>query len=512
MATATISWAEVYRGTHAVGLDVDEYFDSTVDGSDKVTVGEPSSTNTAASGTADTLAAAASTPYKAAPTSAATSALEETVLVASVVRPGGSNNEAADDAPRSSSADAVDPSAALSTLYCKNRERRERITGLEEQLRLARLEIERLRLLNEKLQESHSAMAKDASQEQASQRARDAAWRKRQALGDAERERLARELGATGVRNTQLMHERKKQELELQRVKEQLHRLIMEQGTACIEMPHALARGENGRRSMWNTAGTAVRQDRELTDNVLRNYEAKLRALTEGNQELSQTVRDLNKKVCSLREQPPPGDPNPSVETVLHFDSVGSSAAERLMTWTRDVTSRLQNVRYGDDMEPPPFSVPLPVLSALVADVQQCCCATSTSEKRPPSVDESLLERREQLLSAREQAVTEQKRHLDEERQAARVLCAGIACDETAAGGADDSEDYDDDSVGVAQTPPTLFDVSGHYALTPLSPVFPPDVSTTAASASATPGRTLTPGAAPVFSTPMAATTPLPPT
>ncbi|KAH3760707.1 hypothetical protein Pelo_7453 [Pelomyxa schiedti] len=206
--------------------------------------------------------------------------------------------------------------SAMLVLSMRLQEQKDRMESTEEKMRLLSLEKQRLLSANESLQESISLLEKDRNMANSKRRSAEENLHRCQASWDIERDVLNKHASDLSLKVTQLKHELKKKDIELEHAKEQLHKLIMDRNTksaryceerfqdneSVISTEITLLREANHR--LHSDLQVALKKIEEL--NAARNPEHTVRSPnkeTQSTRYISERERQLQEGFSQLEEQ-----------------------------------------------------------------------------------------------------------------------------------------------------------------------------------------------------------------
>ncbi|XP_078416799.1 synovial sarcoma, X breakpoint 2 interacting protein a isoform X5 [Cetorhinus maximus] len=116
-----------------------------------------------------------------------------------------------------------------------------------------------------------------------------------------EKEEIQKLQNIIASRATQYNHDLKRKEREYNKLKERLHQLVMDKKDKklCIDILNYVGRPD-GRRSVWRTGKTEVRNEGEMYKSLISNYERHHKELMVENIELKQVLQQMKKDMMSI--------------------------------------------------------------------------------------------------------------------------------------------------------------------------------------------------------------------
>ncbi|XP_041063530.1 synovial sarcoma, X breakpoint 2 interacting protein a isoform X4 [Carcharodon carcharias] len=116
-----------------------------------------------------------------------------------------------------------------------------------------------------------------------------------------EKEEIQKLQNIIASRATQYNHDLKRKEREYNKLKERLHQLVMDKKDKklCIDILNYVDRSD-GRRSVWRTGKTEVRNEGEMYKSLISNYERHRKELMVENIELKQVLQQMKKDMMSI--------------------------------------------------------------------------------------------------------------------------------------------------------------------------------------------------------------------
>ncbi|XP_077981248.1 afadin- and alpha-actinin-binding protein A-like [Glandiceps talaboti] len=148
------------------------------------------------------------------------------------------------------------------------------------------------------------------------------------------KEELRKLEGVLKQRDTHFKHEIKKKEREINKLKERVHQLLTDktqERRIGMDILNSLQRSD-GKRGTWKTVGQNSKHEEDMYRLIITNYEERQKELMLENQDLRESLRNMEKELVDLLNQQSPMKTNRSTssgeESDIDSTSVSSSIEE----------------------------------------------------------------------------------------------------------------------------------------------------------------------------------------